>query len=96
MDTGTSQKKTDTPLRILVRRQRRGNNEEREERLEVISERRIVFSECQVLLNNFLSAEKKVESRTGVFSRFGFFSGVRPFCLGKKKSSKMIKYSQTT
>jgi len=82
------QERTDILLCILVRRERRGNNEEKEERLKVIEERKNVLSECQVLVNNFLSAEKKEESRTGIFLRFGFFYGVRPFCLEKKNQQR--------
>lgn len=43
----------------------------------------LVLPECQVLVNNFVSAEK-VESRTGVFSRFGLFCRARSFCIDKK------------
>lgn len=43
----------------------------------------LVLLECQVLVNNFVSAEK-VESRTGVFSKFGLFCRARSFCIEKK------------
>lgn len=42
-DIGTLQKKTGIILCILVRRQGKGNNEEREDRLEVVAEGRIVL-----------------------------------------------------
>lgn len=56
---GTRQEKIGVLLCILARRQRRGNNEEREKRVEVITGKKIVLSQCQVLINNFLVAEKK-------------------------------------
>lgn len=42
-DMGTLQEETGIVLCILVRRQGKGNNEEREDRLEVVEERRIVL-----------------------------------------------------
>lgn len=70
---------------------RRDNNEERKERIEVITEMRIAFSGCQPLVNNFLAAEKKGGNRTEKFSRFQFLCAVSP----SEVISLKIKCSRT-
>lgn len=64
---GARQEKIGVLLCILARRLRRGNNEEREKRVEVITERKIVLSWCQVLINNFLVAKEGRKQSRGLF-----------------------------